>query len=210
MAQVNDYLIANRFNVSKVSKETLYVFWGGSNDIFAALSNQTLTATGVNDDLAALAIGIPLLLAFQVEKLVKAGAQHFFFMLLPTWSYTPVGRSLFVASQLDVLTQFTNVVNQGIMSNVTAAAGVAGASAKFFDVISFTQTILDNPGGFGLVDTTHPCLQNYEVFITGTGGQAPIVCSNPDQYLFWDGEHPTAKVHAVYASEVMRSIGWEG
>ena len=35
------------------------------------------------------------------------------------------------------------------------------------------------------------------------------MCTNPDQYLFWDGEHPTAKVHTMIASEVMKFLGWQ-
>ena len=67
---------------------------------------------------------------------------------------------------------------------------------------------LQNPGGYGLVNVTAPCLANYEFLMNGTGGQTPIVCSNPNEYLFWDGEHPTAKVHAVYASEGESLIRW--
>ena len=43
--------------------------------------------------------------------------------------------------------------------------------------------------------------------IDGTGGQTPVLF-NPNEYLFWDEAHPTAQVHAVYASEVERLIGW--
>jgi hypothetical protein len=41
MAQINDYLIEKHLNVSPVAEETLYDFWGGSNDIFGILENTT-------------------------------------------------------------------------------------------------------------------------------------------------------------------------
>jgi hypothetical protein len=88
------------------------------------------------------------------------------------------------------------------------SAAPPGVDSQFFDSLAFTQIILQNPGGYGLVNVAAPCLANYEFFINGTGGQTPIGCSHPNEYLFRDGEHPSAKVHAVYASEVERLIGW--
>jgi phospholipase/lecithinase/hemolysin len=67
MAQINVYLIANHFNLSSIAEETLYVFWGGANDIYYALSNQTVTPQGVNDGLTEIETGIPLLATEQVR-----------------------------------------------------------------------------------------------------------------------------------------------
>lgn len=207
MGQVNDYLISQHFNLSAVAEETLYIWWGGANDISDLLSNTTLTAQGVSDNLDALAVGIPALTALQIEKLIGAGATNILVMLLAPLSSSPLVTQAFSSPQIQILSQFTSVVNQGIQSNVSALAR-EGVNLKFFDVIAFTQTIIDNPAGFGLVNVTAPCLQNFEVFLHGVGGEAPIVCSNPNEFLFWDGEHPTAKIHAVYASEVMSFLEW--
>jgi outer membrane lipase/esterase len=35
----------------------------------------------------------------------------------------------------------------------------------------------------------------------------PFICSNPDQYLFWDGLHPTKAVHAIIARQVEAFLG---
>jgi phospholipase/lecithinase/hemolysin len=29
----------------------------------------------------------------------------------------------------------------------------------------------------------------------------PFTCESPDEYLFWDGIHPTKAVHAIIAAE---------
>ena len=208
MAQINDYLIGKHFNVSSVAEETLYVFWGGSNDIFGLLENSTsVTSTGVDNELLRLAVAMPLLITNQIGKLMTAGAKNILIMLIPSWSNAPIGKALFSIAQQNVISEYTQAVNARIVANVSSIAP-SGVNVKFFDTLAFTQTILQKPGDFGLVNITSPCLTNYEVFINGTGGQTPIVCSNPNEYLFWDGEHPTAKVHAVYASEVERYIGW--
>ena len=204
MGQVNDYLISNHFNLSCVAKKTQYIFWGGSNDILITLSAQT--SQGFNESLAALAVGLPLLTAGQIGKLINAGAIDILVMLLPSWSNTPLAAAL-SSHQRQLLSQFTEVINADIISKVSAVA-TSGVNLKFFDVVTFTQMIIDNPGNYGLVNVTFPCLVNYKVFIHGVGGEEPIVCANPDEYLFWDGEHPTAKVHTIIANEVMRLLGW--
>ncbi len=207
MAQVNDYLISNQFNVTGVAQDTQYILWGGANDITVPLSNQTLTTTGVNGDLATLADGIPLLTTSLVRKLITAGATNILVISLPQWSYAPIIAQSYSPAQLQVLSNFIITINTAINSSISAL-GSPNLNLKFFDIISFTQTIIDNPDQFGLVDITHPCLENFEIFLHGVGGAAPIVCSNPDEFLFWDGEHPTAKIHAVYGSEMMNFLGW--
>ena len=208
MAQINDYLIGKHFNVSGVADETLYVFWGGSNDIFALLPNtSSVTVAGVDTDLLKLAVTMPLLIANQIGKLIKAGAINILIMLIPTSSNAPVGAALFDASKRAVISAYTQALNDRIVANVSAIAPPT-VNLKFFDTFAFTQTMISHPGDFGLVNVTSPCLTNYRVFIDGLTGQKPIICSNPNEYLYWNGSHPTAKVNAVYASEVERYIGW--
>ena len=36
-----------------------------------------------------------------------------------------------------------------------------------------------------------------------TPGIAPFTCQRPDEFLFWDGIHPTKAVHAIIANEAV-------
>jgi phospholipase/lecithinase/hemolysin len=209
MSQINDYLIANHFDLSSVAEETLYVFWGGANDIYYELSNQTVTSQGVNDGVSELETGLPLLITDQIQKLIEAGAINILLMSVINWSYEPYGIESFSTAQLQSVTQFTNIVNQAVISNVSAIVP-DGVNFHFFDYVAFISKIRANPEEFGFVDVTNPCLANYLLFETGVGGAPPIVCSNPDQHFFWDAYHPTARGHAIIASEVMKFIGWQG
>jgi phospholipase/lecithinase/hemolysin len=118
-----------------------------------------------------------------------------------------LAKTVFSVAQPNVISEYTQALNARIVANVSSIVP-PGVTLTFFDTFASTQKLLQNPGDYGLVNTTSPCLANCEVFIDGAGGETPIICSNPKEYLFWDGEHPTAKVHAVYAGEVERYIGW--
>jgi outer membrane lipase/esterase len=63
-----------------------------------------------------------------------------------------------------------------------------------FDVPVFSSIdkIVANPSAFGLTNVTDPCFSG-DTVTPGT------VCADQDQYLFWDGEHPTKVAHALTA-----------
>lgn len=66
-----------------------------------------------------------------------------------------------------------------------------------FDVNSLFNSVIDNPGQFGLNDVTNPCLVSID---------PSIVCSNPDEFLFWDFSHPTTKGHQLIANAALEAI----
>jgi len=209
MAQINDFLISRHFNVSADANDTQYIFWGGGNDIqFAPISNETLTDEGVKGQLAVLESTLPFLVTWQISKLMEAGATNILVMLLQPWSQAPLLNSYSLA-QRQVLDNFTILINEYIQGNLTAIPH-EGINLQFFDTFDLMVQVFDNPGGYGLVNLTAPCLANWEVFIEGIGGETPEVCADPDEYFYWDGYgHPTAKVHAVLGSEVMRFLNWQ-
>jgi len=63
------------------------------------------------------------------------------------------------------------------------------AGAIYFDTFDLMHQIESNPAAYGITDVTDPCFN-------GTS-----VCSNPSQYLFWDGFHPTTTADAILAQD---------
>ena len=92
-------------------------------------------------------------------------------MLLPSLNNAPIVTQSFSLIQRQVFSQFIVVVNEGIKSNVLAVVN-DGVTVRFFDVIGFTQRILDDPGQYGLVNITHPCLENWQVFLLEMEGSS--------------------------------------
>jgi len=59
------------------------------------------------------------------------------------------------------------------------------------------NTIVAAPGNYGLTDVTTACL---------TPNVPPFFCQTPDEYLFWDGIHPSRAAHAITAQEAARVL----
>jgi phospholipase/lecithinase/hemolysin len=82
--------------------------------------------------------------------------------------------------------------NDDVLAGIKPLEGKGGL--KVFDVPVFNaiDEIVKDPAMSGLTNATTPCFSgNFDI-----PGRA---CANPDQFLFWDGEHPTAAGHLLTA-----------
>ena len=57
--------------------------------------------------------------------------------------------------------------------------------------------IVGDPEAFGLTDVTSACV---------TPNIPPFICDRPDEFLFWDGIHPTKAVHDIIAQEAAAAL----
>ena len=65
------------------------------------------------------------------------------------------------------------------------------------DAFTLLQQISANPANFGLTNATTACV---------TPNAEPFSCQAVDEYLFWDGIHPTSAAHALVAHEAARVL----
>ena len=52
---------------------------------------------------------------------------------------------------------------------------------------------------FGLTNVTTACI---------TPEIAPFFCETPDEFLFWDGIHPSKAVHTIVAQRAALVLAW--
>jgi phospholipase/lecithinase/hemolysin len=178
--------------------DALYVVFGGANNIqdalFAAAGGapaavvNAMIEQGVGD------------IAFILTELAASGAHNFLVPNLPNVALVPRIR------------EFNNPLLSAIGAGLGMAfnAGLDAFLADFglheqvwrLDVFDMLQQRVDDPAAFGLVNVTGRCYTGDDIGFTG----GPPPCPNPNEYLFWDGIHPTAVVHADLGREALRLV----
>lgn len=168
------------FSGGVADPDALYFVWGGANDLLAG---------GAPADAAKN-------IANNVDALIFVGATHFFIPNLPDLGRTPYA----VDQGLQGLASgFSSIFNAALSSELSALGAQSPAVEIIqFDTFSIFNQILDNPAVYGFTNAQASCLS-----LQGE-------CSNPDQYIFWDGLHPTTQAHALFGSVFARAIPLPG
>jgi outer membrane lipase/esterase len=163
--QVDSYLAAG----GPVSRDGLYVLWGGANDYLF-------------DEAVATPADLPLPvvdLDRSVRDLAAAGASHFLVPNLPDLGRLPSTRG---DRDAPALTATTAAHNDALARTLAETAAALDVDIEIFDVATLFASALD--GVFGFANVTTPCRS------------APATC---DDSLFFDGVHPTAAAHDLLA-----------
>lgn len=155
----------------------LYFLWGGANDFLTA-SSPFSAAQNIANYAGALA---------------AAGAQHILVPNLPNLGLTPFVRDLGMQDlALGYVLGFNNELNTQLndLSQLFPHSDIIQ-----FDMFSFFNDVVAHPGSYGFSNTTEACLSSLLV-----------PCASPDQYVFWDGFHPSASANQVVASAFAAAI----
>ena len=154
----------------------LYVIWGGGNDIRAG------DPSGAASNIASM-----------ITDLANApgGAQTFLIPNLPDIGLTPEAAAAGPAAQA-AATGATLFHNNALHNAIVGLRASLGVTIIELDVFGFLNDIIANPAAAGITNTTDACFSG----ATGVGGPG-TVCANPDEYVFFDGIHPTANAHQL-------------
>jgi len=173
--QISNYLATN----PTINSNTLFVIWGGANDVLNATVGADVVTASTNETL-------------DIYALVKAGATQFLVLNLPPLGLTPRLNTNPTYSYLfdEGSIYFNKLLAQdiGILQGFIASKHV---SIYLVDVFSLFNQIVGSPSSFGLTNVT-----------TSSQG-AP---ANPDTYLFWDSIHPTTHGHSILATTALQVL----
>ena len=116
-----------------------------------------------------------------ISQLKTAGAQHILVPGMPDLGLTPdyYGSAGATAMSLYFNHELTTLLPNGVI---------------YFNTFNFMHQVVANPGGYGFTDVQDPCFNG------------KTVCSDPNQYLFWDGFHPTTAADAILAAQFEKAV----
>jgi phospholipase/lecithinase/hemolysin len=169
----------------------LYVVWAGANDYLGGqVTDPTKPVTNLSN---------------AVTTLFQAGARNFLVANLPSLGATPlaVSRGEQTSNGLNQLTAGHNFLLSQSFNQLNSLPGI---NLKGLDVASLFDTAIKNPSTFGFTNVNAPCLVNSPLFHTPSPSTPISICSNPDQYLFWDDIHPTSAAHKVIGDLAFRTL----
>ena len=169
--------------------DALYTIEMGGNDIRDAL--VAFPSGGAGPILQNANISI----AQSITALYAAGARDFLVWRAPNVGLTPAIRRLNQISPgaMQLATGLTQAFNAGLDSVVAQlAAGLPGIRIVRLDAYRLLNDLVADPAAFGLTNVVAACV---------TPNVPPFTCGSPDEYLFWDGIHPSRAVHAIIAQE---------
>lgn len=165
----NDLMVANQ----SADPNALYIVWAaGSNDYSGDFLEPTVPIENLLTGLTTLA---------------SAGARTIMVPNLPDLGRTARAIRLGTeeSARLTALTEAHNSALATVLDDLSEE--FPDINIIPLDVNSIFNDGLENPGEFGFTNVTEACLD----LSTST------LCTNPNEYLFWDEIHPTTAAHAI-------------
>jgi outer membrane lipase/esterase len=175
--------------------EALYVIEMGSNDL-----RDALVAFSAGEDGGPILEAAALSIAQTVATLYASGARHFLVWSVPDPGLTPALRMLDILQPgtAAFASQLAQEFNVGLDAALALLSALPGIEIARLDAFALIHTIVADPAAFGFTNWTSACI---------TPGVAPFTCRQADEFVFWDGIHPTTHVHQIIAQEAATVLG---
>lgn len=151
----------------------LYIIWAGANNYLpnaGTYTPQTTPTQAITD------------LSNSIQALAGVGAKNILVANLPDLGKIPATLNTPVSGSFDALSAAHNSQLSSTVNSLEQTLPVN--FIELLDINTLFDQITANPSQYGFTNTTEAC------FTT-------TVCSTPDQYFFWDTQHPTTKGHQL-------------
>lgn len=184
----------SRQGTSRNDPDALYFVWAGPNDFFEGLSMySTYTAKNAANNLSKA-----------IRTLYQRGSRHFLVPLMPDFSLTPQSAGFnkrdksYTPATLRRADEFKAEMLKML---ATTRKDLPGIDLRTFDSLTFLRTETANAKARG-INVTDSC---YSGKFVGKE-YVKTVCDNPDNYLYWDKNHPTDAASRVLGLEFSKTV----
>ncbi|MEJ6484646.1 SGNH/GDSL hydrolase family protein [Nostoc punctiforme UO1] len=161
----------------QTNPDALYVLWAGANDYLQGVSNASIPVKNVTT---------------AINSLTDVGAKKILVGNLPDLGQLPATRNSTNSVNLSALTQ---AHNQGLRRSLKVLSQQhSDLEIVQLDANALYRDAIAKPAAFNFTNVISPCLSGDRT------------CSNPDQFLFWDGIHPTAVAHRIIGETAFSTI----
>jgi len=156
---------------SAANPKAIYIIWAGANDYFGGATDPSVP---INN------------LTTAVKRLSEIGAKNIAVINLPDLGKVPATRT---TERANLLSNLTEKHNAGLAASLKSLRSSLNPNIniRYIDVNSLFNQVYNSPGKYGFKNVTQSCLIK------------EIVCTHPEEYLFWDGIHPSTVGHKLLA-----------
>ena len=172
----------------------LFVLWSGANDVGDALRSGQGAGQRLDDALDDVKAVL--------EGLVLAGARYLLVPNVPDLGLIPELNKTGAASAASSLSMAYNASLARILADLQSAN--ADLSLYSFDSFALLGQVAASPASYGFTNEKDACLQDF--FVGSPTGGNISVCGNPDEYLFWDANHPSARTHKILSEAMLAAV----
>lgn len=167
---------------SPIDPDALFFVWGGPNDLAINPASGALAAANIGAT---------------IDALYALGARRFFVPNMPDLGLTPSAGAGGAAATLATID-----FNMRLGVQLAARSALSGIRLTAFDTFGALQAIVANPAVYGFTNVDDECYTGPYLGFAGIG----TACATPDQYLIWDGSHPTTRGHQLLGAAFAEAV----
>lgn len=186
-----DLLTTADARMPKIS-ETLFTVWSGGNDVIYLVQDGSPVTTPekIRDHLGEA-----------ITTLYNQGGRYFLVPNLPPLGEKPNFRTdpQYRKEANDFVAEYNPLLHAELTQLPQTLPGIKIIE---FDVYALFEKVLKFPTDYGLTNVTDAAF-TYETFNPPNYGK---VVKNPNQYLFWDGTHPTVVGHGILGGQAYAAV----
>ena len=177
----------------------LFTVWAGANDYTEFFADPAAAAGLSPLDIPEEATDN---VVASIVRLAQLGAKNILVPNIAAVGSSPFGRILDAAvpqqDMVALLNQLSAAHNQLLAAKLDVfEAQYTDVNLIEVDIATLIASAIANPADFGFTNVTTPCLADLP---------NGVICSNPDEFLFWDETHPTEAAHELVAEFALAAL----